>query len=136
MSAGQVVIPVRLHFGAASDTLYLVGPPPRKEGEVTVTPNGDARVLYPFWDIIGAEQGQGQELSMKYELVDIPLHAYTAGKALLVRKTGKKEFLRVSVPFWTNAESISLGDRLWVRPNALSLAQAAEEAKDMPASSA
>ena len=70
-----------------------MGPPPRKEGEVTVTPNGDARLLYPFWDIIAAEQGQGQELSMKYEIVDIPLHAYTAGKALFARKTGKKGVL-------------------------------------------
>lgn len=134
VSAGQAVIPVRLQFGAASDTLYLVGPPPRTAGEVTATPNGDARVLYPFWDIIGAEQGEGQELSMKCELVDIPLHGYSPGKALLARKTGKKECLRVTVPFWTNAESLSIGDRLWVRPDAL--AQAKEGAKATDASSA
>jgi len=136
VSAGQVVISVRLQFGAASDTLYLVGPPARTAGQMTATPNGDARVLYPFWDIIGAEQGEGQELSMKHELVDIPLHAYSAGKALLARKTGKKESLRVSVPFWTNAESISLGDRLWVRPNALAPPQAKEGARATDASSA
>ena len=128
VSAGQVVISVGLKFGDASDTIYLVGPPRRTAGEVTDTPDGAARLLYPFWDIIGAEQGEGQELSIKYESVDIPLHAYSAGKALFARRTGKKEFLRVSVPFWTNEASISLGDRLWVRPNALSPAKAKEGA--------
>ena len=59
-----------------------------------------------------------------------------AGGPSLVLQTGKKESLRMSVPFLTNAESMSLGDRLWVRPNALSLAQAADGAKATHASSA
>ena len=137
VSAGQAVIPVGLDFGGnCKDTLYLVGPPTRTPGEVTATPNGDARLLFPFWDLIGAEQGSGQALSMKQEFVDMPLYGYSAGKALLARRTGKKERLRVSVPFWTNEMAISVGDRLWVPPNALEPQQVKEGTKPTDASSA
>ena len=137
VSAGQVVIPVHLDLGAnGKDILYLVGPPTRTVGEVTATPDGDARLLFPFWDLIGAEQGSGQALSMKQEFVDMHLHGYTTGKAFPARRPGKKEFWRVSVPFWTNASAISVGDRLWVPPNALEPQQVKEGAKPTDASSA
>ena len=117
----QFCIPVILHFGEQQDTMYLLGPPSRTEAETTETPCGPSRVLYPFWDIIGAKSGsgRGQALRLVHEFVDIPLHAVTAGKALAFRRPPTKRTLRVSVPFLTNAEQVIAGDRLWFAAAAL-----------------
>ena len=59
-------------------------------------------------------------LSLGHELVDIPLHGFSAGKALFVKRPTHKQFLHATIPFWTNAADVKIGDRLYADAQVLS----------------
>ena len=67
-------------------------------------------------------------MRLVHEVVDIPLHAVIAGKALAFRRPTSKRTLRMAVPFWTHAGLVTVGDRLWAAAEALQ--DAAAEDRD------
>ena len=100
--------------------MFLVGPRLREKDEKAETPSGPVKVVYPFYDIIGANPLGARALSLSREFVDIPLHGFSAGKALLVKRPTHKKVLQVSIPFWTNAADVKIGDRLYADAQVLS----------------
>lgn len=120
LSEGQFVLRVELLFGKERSSMFLVGPRLRQQDETADTPSGRVQVVFPFWDILNADPAGTRALSLQRELVDLPLHAFSASKALLVRKPANKQMLRASIPFWTNAVDVKIGDRLSADATALS----------------
>ena len=120
----QLCLPIALKFSTTSAELFLVGPRPREVNEQAPTPSGPVKVVFPFWDIIQARPTEGKPLQFDHELVDMPLHAYSPGKALLCRKGATKRTLQARIPFWTNPEDVQIGQRLFVDAKVLPCAVA------------
>jgi len=117
-------------MGEESETLFLVGPPARPEGEDADTRSTSPRVIYPFWDIAGALPAEeAQALTFLRGWVDIPLGALGASGPLKWRRQAGKCVVRASVPFWCNAEAVPAASRLWADRAVLSKETAAARAE-------
>ena len=130
LAPGVFCLPVPLTMGEESETLFLVGPPARPEGEDADTRSTSPRVIYPFWDIAGALPAEeAQALTFLRGWVDIPLGALGASGPLKWRRQAGKCVVRASVPFWCNAEAVPAASRLWADRAVLSKETAAARAE-------
>jgi hypothetical protein len=108
LGEGQACLRVVMQLGEEQETLFLLGPPAREEGEEADTPSGMSRVLYPFWDLACVAPASGQQqLQLARAPITIPVGALGTPGPLKAPRTGSRVHVSATIPYWTNGDVVA-----------------------------